>query len=149
MHHDTLLLKLSPPKEEEPAWKARRAKQMARAKVKTEGSVAGQGTNGNTADKSEDPTSDPDTEHWGELLEDLKGGISSEKGGRVGEGTAALAAPGAGGSGEESSAQKKAKKKSKKKKGNQWNNKAPNLWVYVKGERGTLIKLRYSEDLVS
>lgn len=103
-------------KEVEPSWKARRAK--AKAKAKMGRSEAGQGTNGNTMDKLEDP----DPEHWGELLGDAKG-----------EGGVASVSPGAGGSGEESPAQKKVKKK-KKKKGNQWNKKALNLWVYVRGD---------------
>ena len=43
---------------------------------------------------------------------------------------------GIGGGGGADAAQKKAKKKSsKKKRGLQWNKKAANLWVYVKGER--------------
>lgn len=114
--------------EEEP-WKVRRAKQLAKIKAKSKegnkgaaGNPAGAGAAGDGESKD-----DPDTAHWGELIEDAKreaAGGGGEKGAGAGE---------AGGS---EAAQKKAKKKNKKKKrGLQWNKKATNLWVYAQGER--------------
>ena len=115
--------------EEEPSWKIRRAKQLTRAKAKQ---AAGSKAE-HAADIGVDPD-DPETAHWGELLEDAKREGAAGEGGR--DGVAAPAGEkGAGGDGEESSAQKKKQKKSnKRKKTNQWNKKAVNLWVYVKGK---------------
>ncbi|CAM9457457.1 unnamed protein product [Scytosiphon promiscuus] len=112
--------------EEEP-WKVRRAKQLAKMKAKSkEGNkgAAGPGAGAVAAGDGEEKD-DPDTAHWGELIEDAKREAAEgdgEKGAVAGE---------VGGS---EAAQKKAKKKNKKKKrGLQWNKKANNLWVYTQG----------------
>ncbi|CAM9179509.1 unnamed protein product, partial [Hapterophycus canaliculatus] len=113
--------------EEEEPWKVRRAKQLAKIKAKSKegsksaaGASAGAGAAGGGGDED-----DPDTAHWGELIEDAKReaeGGDGEKGAGAGEAAGSEAA------------QKKAKKKNKKKKrGLQWNKKATNLWVYAQG----------------
>lgn len=122
--------------EEEP-WKVRRAKQQAKLKAKSKEDKkanrdAGGGKKGGTgaAVAAAGGDDDPDTAHWGELLEDAKreaegGGGGGEKAGGAGESSDNTS---------EAAQQKKAKKKNKKKRGLQWNKKATNLWVYVKGE---------------
>ncbi|CBJ28191.1 conserved unknown protein [Ectocarpus siliculosus] len=121
--------------EEEEPWKIRRAKQQAKLKAKSKedkkanrDAAAGQkgGTGAAVAAGGDD---DPDTAHWGELLEDAKreaegAGGGGEKAGGAGESSDNTS---------EAAQQKKAKKKNKKKRGLQWNKKATNLWVYVKG----------------
>ncbi|CAM9706513.1 unnamed protein product [Ectocarpus sp. 4 AP-2014] len=121
--------------EEEEPWKIRRAKQQAKLKAKskedkkaTRDAAAGQkGDTGVAVAAGGDD--DPDTAHWGELLEDAKreadgAGGGGEKAGGAGESSDKTS---------EAAQQKKAKKKNKKKRGLQWNKKATNLWVYVRG----------------
>lgn len=77
---------------------------------------------------------DPDTAHWGELLEDAKREAASGEGWDI-KRSGEVVVGGVGGS---DAAQKRAKKKSsKKKRGLSWNKKATNLWVYVRGERSS------------
>lgn len=123
-------------KEEEPAWKIRRAKQQAKLKAKEDKKATTDAAASGAADNGVDKD-DPDTAYWGELLEDAKkedAGEGAEMGEKVGG--EVDGGGGEGDSGSSEAAQKKAKKKkNKKKRGQQWNKKATNLWVYVQGMR--------------
>ncbi|CAN0408461.1 unnamed protein product [Pylaiella littoralis] len=114
--------------EEEEPWKIRRAKQQTKLKAKSKEAKEASRDADAKAQKEGTPADngidegDPDTAHWGDLLEDAK----REAAGGAETGDKA--------DGSSEAAQKKAKKKSKKKKrGLQWNKKATNLWVYVNG----------------